>query len=1642
MDRRTEGGITRPPAIVKKFGALKHSSEAASGAVQTTSDETEYYELFDNMPMTFLRQLSNDDFDSNVTYDGGGLENAGRLVDQQTVVGVVKEESNVNENKEIHSGDSVAEVSSSDSSIVSKVSLRKALKSLEGSDASSAALSTNLVSDVKQFDAHGAAYSARCDFTKEEHYNLFAFGRNNRSAVEVTPGDATSSSFLPTAGLLGGRKPNSKQPVPVKPLRRMKEPSLSVAFPPKCGAMELRILKQPEEQHRARYLTEGSRGTVKDQSQQSHPTVQLVGCDQAGLVLQVFVGSDVGKTKAHGFYQAVKVSNKNSTPCTEKDIEGTTVIEIALDPKQDMIAMVDCVGILKLRNADVEQRIGLAKSKKKSTYARLVFRVNIPKSDGTLLTLQVASHQILCTQPAGAPEICKKSLNSCTVKGQEEIFIIGKNFLKGTQVYFEQIHNDRIVWSKEADIDQDFFQVTHIVCTVPTFSRLDIHDPVDVQIVVHSSGRISEPVPFTYLPMINTVNIPMDVESQLNRPSLEAVGSGQPFLPSHSNNLHEQGGLKRTYTDRQTDTQRLVLTDSQTAVPLDMLHIVNRDDPSSHYVLAQPPPVGSFLTPGPTAVPLDVTGGLHVTPVSLLIGGHDLSGGIQLPEMNIKPEHMGEGSNSRPVGQMSGTLLTKQEDHWLDGSSDNKPVLSSSDNVTRFTRDEFPRVDYNSSYSTTLVYDTVFDNQIQANLTLISQNDSDLAQNHSFHSPGEGGGGGQQGDFPSSSSTLGGSAAQLDTVVLGENLGDPTVGSDSIEPFRKRKASLPRTEQLNMLLQIIQDNSSLTPVDPNNGVKDTGDSTGGEALWGGSGSTSMTGMQQIDSMKSLSDSETMRVDSSSDLMRDNVNSAVNISACPAQEFEIVHLQGATTGFHFAPESGTIQSDRGFSLSPPGSSLDVLQQIADPMLFNFNSDVISDSFITNTLPDLDKQANPSFVSLDPGVYSVGTERMRCSPAEDVGVLGKTEPSSSLVGGHTDHSGHTSKRSSRQGSVEDSRPGSVKSEDRYASPISQSFDGQMNHNEHVYHQISLNNDSVQFANNCTSQTVFESINDSSAIGRSSLRNGSAYPGNMITRTNQMFEEEQTYDSSIASSHIGHSPQVVHVHLHSMNDSVSSSAPGHMHSVNSSAPGHMHTAHRGHDIGVISSSQIPLSVENSGEQGSMGTNLQQSLSELESLRQQVSAAEAGRTQSPTHSTFTESSTTVSQIESNRYDTMGAMFVSVRSEIQDVKQQSDGGVMGGGGVEVVSTGYQPNFTSAHNRVAMSEWMGCVDPGPSRCEDLTKGSGVVTTVYPSMTVEQISEELCKLSEEKQVEMLDKLFSDQPIHTQSQQGHLTMSNNIHSHYRPHTLVTAPHTPHSLVTAHGLVQSQTSTHGLVQSQTGSLEGTTTGSPTSHTSQATDSTTHGLAWLLTRDRQQQQHNETTHGEMNQLQQLLHQQQQQQQHDYNYTVTGVKPMDVCRPVCERDQPMDITPYQQGAHDPYKTTLPSHTTPTLLATAVSNGTSAEKTLCESDKSGIVSSGNVCLPSTIPGSMPNSVPISSMPTMLYKLLTEDQQHAVNNKPDQQALFAAAVVDRRVSGDANRLSAEAQEMIRVVTTADVALPYLNADDIHRCLNSMPECSTD
>lgn len=168
----------------------------------------------------------------------------------------------------------------------------------------------------------------------------------------------------------------------------------------KDGKVQLQIVVQPEQQHRARYQTEGSRGAIKDRKGSGFPLVKLQGYSKQAK-LQIFIGTDVGRAVPHMFYQACKVSSKNSTPCSETKIDGTVVIEVDLNPETDMTVTCDCIGILKERNVDVELRFkdqDTPKSKKKSTRCRMVFKTEIVNELGEKESLFICSQPIVCSK--------------------------------------------------------------------------------------------------------------------------------------------------------------------------------------------------------------------------------------------------------------------------------------------------------------------------------------------------------------------------------------------------------------------------------------------------------------------------------------------------------------------------------------------------------------------------------------------------------------------------------------------------------------------------------------------------------------------------------------------------------------------------------------------------------------------------------------------------------------------------------------------------------------------------------------------------------------------------------------------------------------------------------------------------------------------------------------------------------------------------------------------------------------------------------------------------------------------------------------------------------------------------------------------
>ena len=270
------------------------------------------------------------------------------------------------------------------------------------------------------------------------------------------------------------------------------------------GSVVLRIVKQPEAQHRARYLTEGSRGSVKDRCGSGFPTVTIEGYSKP-TKLHVFVGSESGKALPHMFYQICRVAGKGPDTCIEQRSNGTNYIELSSEQRCGNVYVCDCIGILKQRFSDVEGNFpndsAWKDAKRKSTHCRLVFKTTVENESGNLETLQVVSDLINCTQLPGTPEIMKTNTRTSPMTGGGELWIIGKNFLKDTKVYFLYVKPGKMepTWSKMVAPIKDFFHPNHLIVKIPAFYMALYHE-IQIQVLVRSSGKNSEPVSFTYTP--------------------------------------------------------------------------------------------------------------------------------------------------------------------------------------------------------------------------------------------------------------------------------------------------------------------------------------------------------------------------------------------------------------------------------------------------------------------------------------------------------------------------------------------------------------------------------------------------------------------------------------------------------------------------------------------------------------------------------------------------------------------------------------------------------------------------------------------------------------------------------------------------------------------------------------------------------------------------------------------------------------------------------------------------------------------------------------------------------------------------------------------------------------------------------------
>ncbi|XP_061689565.1 nuclear factor of activated T-cells, cytoplasmic 2 isoform X1 [Syngnathoides biaculeatus] len=298
-------------------------------------------------------------------------------------------------------------------------------------------------------------------------------------------------------------------------------PSLEWPLPSQSSQYELMIKTQPRSHHRAHYETEGSRGAVKT-SNGGHPEVQLHGYrGTAPLVLQVFIGTaDERLLKPHAFYQAHRITGKTvTTPSSERMVNGTKVLEIPLEPKNNMRVVIDCVGILKRRNADIELRNGETDVGRKNTRVRLVFRVHVPQPGGHLVSLQVASHPIECSQHSALeiPVVKSQSLDRCSILGGQQMLLTGHNFTYDSRVIFsERTQDGQQIWEVEATADREKSQSNMLLVAVPPYRDQNICHPVKVNFnVINGKKKRSELQHFIYTPLMAIKTEPLD-DWQLN----------------------------------------------------------------------------------------------------------------------------------------------------------------------------------------------------------------------------------------------------------------------------------------------------------------------------------------------------------------------------------------------------------------------------------------------------------------------------------------------------------------------------------------------------------------------------------------------------------------------------------------------------------------------------------------------------------------------------------------------------------------------------------------------------------------------------------------------------------------------------------------------------------------------------------------------------------------------------------------------------------------------------------------------------------------------------------------------------------------------------------------------------------------------
>ncbi|XP_071391049.1 LOW QUALITY PROTEIN: nuclear factor of activated T-cells, cytoplasmic 3-like [Centroberyx affinis] len=312
----------------------------------------------------------------------------------------------------------------------------------------------------------------------------------DRPGEERGERDGLADLFLPVPAHFSWNKPKPGNPPLFRP---SSPPPADWPLPSRFELWELQVEVQPRSHHRAHYETEGSRGSIKAAAG-GHPVVKLQGYSEQPVSLLVFIGTaDDRYIRPHPFYQVHRVTGKTvSTACQERLLGNTKVLEIPLLPENNMAASIDCAGILKLRNADIELKKGETDIGRKNTRVRVVFRVGVPQPGGRLLCLQAASVPVECSQRSAQelPQVESFSPAGCCVSGGEEMTITGSNISTQSRVIFmEKGPDGRSQWEVDVKIVPEKSSGSSVVVEIPPYYNKKTTCPVQVQFYISNGKR-------------------------------------------------------------------------------------------------------------------------------------------------------------------------------------------------------------------------------------------------------------------------------------------------------------------------------------------------------------------------------------------------------------------------------------------------------------------------------------------------------------------------------------------------------------------------------------------------------------------------------------------------------------------------------------------------------------------------------------------------------------------------------------------------------------------------------------------------------------------------------------------------------------------------------------------------------------------------------------------------------------------------------------------------------------------------------------------------------------------------------------------------------------------------------------------------